>query len=209
MLAGAAFVLFIVSLFLPGAHANPLGAWGRVETYSTGWVLFFRTYVLSMTTLAGNPGGLLGIAFSAGTLCLFTLPYAVALNRGPLPRFYPLLSVCLLSAWLFPLLRGGGDDRAGFYIVAVAYTVAFAAIQLPVQRDGRRYAHLGREFCAFCGYDLRASEGRCPECGGEIPERVSSLYSVLKRGRQVARKDQYALTSSSIPRSSLCPFQSS
>lgn len=50
-----------------------------------------------------------------------------------------------------------------------APTLLFALLPahyfLRVRRRRRIAARLARGCCVFCGYDLRASAGRCPECG--------------------------------------------
>jgi hypothetical protein len=39
-------------------------------------------------------------------------------------------------------------------------------------------------YCDGCGYDLRASSDRCPECGRAIPEGVSSANECTPRGNE-------------------------
>jgi hypothetical protein len=59
-------------------------------------------------------------------------------------------------------------DAAGWIIHWPLWTIAAAAGVLPGIWIGRRIrAQLrpGAGFCAACGYDLRASPQRCPECG--------------------------------------------
>ena len=41
-------------------------------------------------------------------------------------------------------------------------------------RAERRRSRAGRGLCAACGYDLRASAGRCPECGAAVPSGASA-----------------------------------
>ena len=58
------------------------------------------------------------------------------------------------------------------YVLSISYWLPFAALRLlPAARavmSLRRRTPL--RVCRSCGYDLRASPGRCPECG-EVPTR--------------------------------------
>jgi len=65
--------------------------------------------------------------------------------------------------------------------VGVSYIVIFAVLFLPGlflaanrwRRDARKRKSLSNRICVKCGYDLRASGDRCPECG--------TLQQVLSR----------------------------
>jgi hypothetical protein len=56
--------------------------------------------------------------------------------------------------------------RVPYWFVSAALLVPPAAWVVATRR-ARRMRRGGR--CAACGYDLRASEGRCPECGLPFP----------------------------------------
>ena len=50
--------------------------------------------------------------------------------------------------------------------------VAFYLLKLRKYRRKNRWIREGR--CLFCGYDLRATPQRCPECGKESPQPLST-----------------------------------
>lgn len=78
---------------------------------------------------------------------------------------------------------GFGFDGASFSqplvqgsmrVVVIPYWFLCVLTLLPVLRlsqvYARRWRRLKRGLCIECGYDLRASHDRCPECGAPLPE---------------------------------------
>jgi hypothetical protein len=53
------------------------------------------------------------------------------------------------------------------FVLAVGYSFWLVAGGKPVRGRPTRAEALDRKLCFLCGYDMRATPDRCPECGVE------------------------------------------
>jgi hypothetical protein len=99
-------------------------------------------------------------------LCVTTCASWVASHLWPADA-RPLgdVELSLRDGW-FHAGRDGRTTGVGFALApwAIASTAA-AALALGVARVVRRRTDTPSGLCAACGYDLRATPDRCPECG--------------------------------------------
>ena len=95
------------------------------------------------------------------------------------------LSIAVASTvWWLGLARWTGTISClvtGAFVLSVLYWVANQHFAGRNRRWGR--VHEGQ--CIWCGYDLRESQGHCPECGKQIPEW---LYRVVRESKRNARR---------------------
>jgi hypothetical protein len=89
------------------------------------------------------------------------------------------LLLCVVAMVL--LLLDGMNDTAPFFdsnrlgwLVSCSSVVLLTAILPALWLRSWQHSHLRRwrmahGFCPVCGYDLRASKDRCPECGTPMP----------------------------------------
>ena len=84
-------------------------------------------------------------------------------------------------------LGGFVTARWGGRYVALSITDGFLLITfaiLPSVSVGRAFLHRRRHrpgLCPHCGYDLRATPDRCPECGRSASEKVQSQVEPLPK----------------------------
>lgn len=74
-------------------------------------------------------------------------------------------------AWSYP---GGGYEDSRYVTVPIWLTVGALAL-LPIRGIWGRGLRRSRRdgVCLTCGYDLRATPDRCPECGSPIPAEAT------------------------------------
>jgi hypothetical protein len=140
------------------------------------------------------------------------LAFLMAINRTNSKR--ALTATALVAFIQIPLgmilIIGFGQYRAAGYAFWLPAAIAFSCFGLVLafyfiialgcdasNRRNLRRRHLwyrvkqtytGRNVCPNCGYDLRASPQRCPECGMPTPidwVRTPGLFSI--RGKRLKR----------------------
>lgn len=89
-----------------------------------------------------------------------------------------------MKRWVIRLVYGLGSILAVlFACLAWSAPAWFLAIIIPIYlisifvedaRQRRRPAEF-KGYCLHCGYDLRASKLRCPECGTPIPSQADKV----------------------------------
>jgi hypothetical protein len=62
-----------------------------------------------------------------------------------------------------------------FWFLAIAMTLLMLLVLRSESHARRRRWRARHGCCVQCGYDLRASSKRCPECGAGIPSKTPTL----------------------------------
>lgn len=102
----------------------------------------------------------------------------IAFGIGTLAAFYAAASLVGLGIDAWFALRGG-TLPASIWVWALLTLIISAPVAVIMFRYRRSQRRIVVGACARCGYDLRASSDRCPECGAEVPTnrtRTESRY---------------------------------
>jgi hypothetical protein len=115
--------------------------------------------------------------------------YSLQLDRGTVIFFDYTRQDLARQPLAWRVLRAGEEARAGRWVLgfvynaatpsnpiffagvplwAVAVPLAFASVVFATKARGEGRARRG--LCVRCGYDLRATPDRCPECGSRVWE---------------------------------------
>ena len=74
-------------------------------------------------------------------------------------------------ATIFWIYKRSPDTHRSYYLTVPMWAVCLVLALPPVivfPRRWRERRRRGGNLCLTCGYDLRATTGRCPECGTEV-----------------------------------------
>lgn len=153
-------------------------------------VCFLPLAVAGLFVAAATAGGgwviAAGVTLALAACASFLFRYSAGFN--------PVYTVATLAAGF---VLGVGFVRAlsvfpPFPVLGVGVVVAAAAVVATLfggRRVRERRALAG--LCADCGYDLRESDGRCPECGAAIPEELARrrrIAAELNANRDAVRE---------------------
>jgi hypothetical protein len=91
--------------------------------------------------------------------------------RTPVARAIALMRVCLIAFWLTMMVFTWvlGSMTPGQRLLATVWCSGIALAGMIILRNNAREMIRGQRLstrcCLVCGYDLRFTQDRCPECG--------------------------------------------
>ncbi|HVX87146.1 MAG TPA: hypothetical protein VH253_20345 [Phycisphaerae bacterium] len=136
---------------------------GAIEVYSLTW------------GSGGSDSGAFWQYELAPPIALFDQPfYAAHLSRNiSFPGFFDRELPVMTSAGPLSSITPGHADWA-FSLYYLLFLVALYPVMHAISMWRQRRRH-SQDLCTRCGYDLRASKDRCPECGTPFSENPKQM----------------------------------
>jgi hypothetical protein len=96
-------------------------------------------------------------------------------TRGPYPYGWLLYLVIFLAVIFALQYHSRLALAATFTLTWVVLSVLVISSEIFKYRRDRRWRRFFSGQCIRCGYDLRATPGKCPECGA-VPTKEQAQY---------------------------------
>jgi hypothetical protein len=154
-------------------------------TVAPGWLLFHLTVLHHAFWVGAIEFSFILFIWNRLIFMIFAFHHRPALRRlrenySPLPATNPWavkpreIAAIGIGCWIVAMFAvlgavntNAGRPQGAYWVSAFCFAGALClgiAWYLTRQRE-RRQDRLARGLCVYCGYDLRATPDRCPECG--------------------------------------------
>jgi hypothetical protein len=168
------------------------GLWARGHWIEDRYYARFKLHYISLASYRGEIGSEFGAVYGSGSADLYAPAWVagysnISVDRVPLSDYIHVVEAQgrfkdlphyhdVLGFRFHPRMDGDYRERG---IAVPTWSLAVLTGLLPViwtwrVRWARRVRRFRAGFCFSCGYDLRGTPDRCPECG-TIPPRKTAL----------------------------------
>lgn len=152
--------------------AGPVIAWLSIGLAAVSLLWWASTFLFESIRMTGSNGQLLIVTLDTSQKWLDAYAETEGVRKLA-ARMQGSGGVTDYQALGFGYWAGSAKSYGRFRIIAVPLWFLTLLLALPAGRylwvRRRQSQRAMRNQCLHCGYDIRSSAGRCPECGTPIP----------------------------------------